>query len=72
MSRLVHAFEGLLGLVALGVATRFRLGGAYWKWRRETAFGNDPSKWPPAAERRRAMLEYARWAWRMRAHVKSR
>ena len=62
--------QSLLGLLSLGFATRFRVGGAYWKWRKETAFGVDESKWPSAADRRHAMLDYARWAWRMRKHVK--
>lgn len=61
--------QSLLGLLALGFATGFRRKGAYWKWREETAFGNDRSKWPSAAERRHAMLDYARWAWRMRRHT---
>jgi hypothetical protein len=61
--------QALIGLFRLGLSTRFRMGGSYWKWRKETAFGNDPSKWPPAAERRHAMLEYARWSQRMRKHL---
>jgi hypothetical protein len=36
----------------------------------ETAFGADESRWPPAGERRHAMLEYARWSWRMRRHLR--
>ncbi|MEI7876435.1 MAG: hypothetical protein DWI09_02150 [Planctomycetota bacterium] len=59
----------LLGLLRLGFATRLRVGGAYWKWRKETAFGSDPAKWPSAAERRHAMLEYARWTQAMRRHL---
>ena len=60
---MLHAF---LGLFRLGLSTRFRIGGSYWKWRKETAFGNDPAKWPSEAARRHAMLEYAAWAHRMR------
>ena len=63
--------QSLLGLLRLGFATRFRVHGAYWAWRKETAFGADESKWPSAGARRHAMLEYARWAWRMRKHVVS-
>jgi len=63
--------QSLLGLLWLGFATRFRVNGAYWSWRKETAFGLDESKWPSPAARRHAMLEYARWAWRMRKHVVS-
>lgn len=62
-------FRALLGLLHLGLATRFRVGGSYWKWRKETAFGNDPAKWPSAADRRHAMLEYAAWAQRMRRYL---
>ena len=58
-----------LGLLRLGFATGFRLRGAYWTWREETAFGADRSKWPSAAERRHAMLEYAAWAQRMRRYL---
>ncbi len=59
----------LLGLLRLGFATRFRVGGAYWTWRKETAFGSDPSKWPSASARRHAMLEYGKWAWSMRRRL---
>jgi hypothetical protein len=62
--------HSLLGLFHLGFATRFRVRGAYWSWRKDTAFGNDPAKWPSAAERRHAMLDYARWAWRMRRYTR--
>ena len=62
--------QSLLGLLSLGLATRFRTRGAYWRWRMETAFGADESRWPSAAERRHAMLEYARWSWRMRRHLR--
>ncbi|RLS64307.1 MAG: hypothetical protein DWH97_08375 [Planctomycetota bacterium] len=58
--------QSLLGLFRLGLSTRFRVGGAYWSWREETAFGSDRSTWPTARARRHAMFEYARWAWRMR------
>jgi hypothetical protein len=62
----MRLLRSLLGLVHLGFATRFRLKGPYWKWREETAFGSERSKWPSAADRRHAMLEYAAWAQRMR------
>ena len=66
---MTRAIQALTGLLQLGWSTRFRLGGAYWKWRKETAFGSDTSKWPTSAERRHAMLEYARWSQRMRKHL---
>ncbi|MEE2972113.1 MAG: hypothetical protein VX672_03220 [Planctomycetota bacterium] len=61
-----HLIPGLLGLLDLGWATRFRLRGRYWSWRMETALGSDRSKWPAAAERRRAILRYGAWARRMK------
>ena len=65
-----HAHDTLRGLwclLSMAAATRFRMRGPYWSWRRETAFGSDPARWPAARERRRAILEYARWAGRLRA-----
>ncbi|MAC19375.1 MAG: hypothetical protein CMJ23_06785 [Phycisphaerae bacterium] len=61
-----HLIPGLLGLLDLGLATRFRLGGRYWTWRKETALGTDRSAWPSPAERRRAFLLYGAWARRLR------
>jgi hypothetical protein len=50
-------------LARLGVLTRFRLGGAYWRWRRSTALGS----WNPGrAGLIRAAIEYGAWVWRMR------
>ena len=62
----MHALRGAWNLFLLGWATRFRLRGGYWRWRMETAFGADRAKWPPAAERRRAALEYGAWVGAMR------
>ncbi len=59
------AIEGLLGLAMLGLATRFRLRGAYWQWRLHTAFPDGA----PAGGRRelvRSAIEYGAWAWRTR------
>ena len=63
---IIGTAAGLLALLSIAAATGFRLRGAYWTWRRETAFGSDPSRWPPARERRRMILEYARWVASMR------
>ncbi len=67
--------RALLGLLHLGLATRFRVNGAYWKWRKETAFGADGTKWnghaPSETQKRHAMMEYAAWSQRMRKHLKS-
>ena len=61
-----HAIRGAWNLFLLGWATGFRLRGRYWSWRMETAFGADRAKWPSAAERRRAALEYGAWVGAMR------
>lgn len=70
MRRIRLVIDGFLGLIGLGLATGFRRRGAYWRWREETAFGAEPSRWPSASARRRAMLEYAAWSWRMRRHLR--
>ncbi|MBM4110274.1 MAG: hypothetical protein FJ254_02805 [Phycisphaerae bacterium] len=66
----MRLLRAVIALVRLGFATRFRLGGAYWSWRRETAFGCDAARWPSAAQRRRAMIEYAEWVASMRTLIK--
>ncbi|MBT8484695.1 MAG: hypothetical protein HKO59_05170 [Phycisphaerales bacterium] len=66
MRWLVETAGGLLELVRLGGRSGFRLRGPYWRWRLETAFGSDRSAWPPRRQRLAAMLEYARWVYRMR------
>lgn len=53
----------VLALLRLGVATRFRLGGRYWRWRDETAFGRGR---PGGMARLAAVLGYGAWAARMR------
>lgn len=63
----LRAMRGAWNLLLLGFATRFRLRGGYWAWRRETGFGTDPSRMPGPRERRRAMLEYGEWVGQMRA-----
>jgi hypothetical protein len=66
MQRLIEFFGGLWEMLLLGWRTRFSLSGRYWRWRIETAFGSDPSRWPPRRQRLRAMLDYARWVYRMK------
>ena len=66
MRWMIETIGGLWELLRLAFKTRFRLRGKYWRWRFETAFGNDPSRMPPRRERLRAMLEYGRWVYRMR------
>ncbi len=67
MRWLLDTLGGLFQLARLGVISRFRFRGAYWRWRLETAFGQGV----PASRRElvRATLEYARWVHRMRRGV---
>lgn len=60
----IAAWPGaVLALLSLGWATRFRLRGAYWSWRMETAFGRGrPTRRAMIA----ATLDYGDWARRMR------
>ena len=57
--------EGVVGLAVLGVGTRFRLRGPYWRWRMHTAF---PECTPRGGriELVRSALEYGAWSWRTR------
>jgi hypothetical protein len=57
---------GLFELFRLGVITRFRLNSAYWQWRRKTAFGSDPAKWPSRREQRQAAIAYGAWVHQMK------
>lgn len=61
-----HLATGLLGLALVVWSTRGRVNGRYWRWRRETALGTDAAAWPAPRERRRAILAYGAWVWRMR------
>jgi hypothetical protein len=60
----------LYELARLAVITRFRFGGPYWSWRTTTALGPKGTDAVPAAERRRAILHYARWVARMRTGLR--
>ena len=66
LTRIHLVFTGLLGLGLVLLRARGRLRGAYWTWRKQTAFGGSPSEWPAARERRRAMLDFGAWVWAMR------
>ena len=70
MMTMLETLGGIWELVRLGAKTRFRLRGKYWRWRMETAFGTQKSKMPPRSERRKAILEYARWVRRMRREMR--
>jgi hypothetical protein len=66
MRWLVETIGGLWELLLLGFRTRFRFSGPYWRWRIETAFGGDPAQHPPKRQRLHAVLDYARWVYRMK------
>lgn len=66
MRLLLDTIGGLWELAVLAVRTRFRFTGPYWRWRIETAFGDDSSRWPPRRQRFFATLDYARWVYRMK------
>ena len=66
MRALVHTLDALWQLLRLAVITRGKLGGRYWHWRRETAFGNDVSRMPSRVDRMRATLRFGHWVGRMR------
>lgn len=61
--------RGVAGLLMVGAQTRFRLRGAYWSWRRETAFGH--ASRPGVAQEWREALAYGAWAWKMRRFRRS-
>jgi hypothetical protein len=64
MRWLLDTLGGLYQLCRLAVITRFDFKGPYWTWRIHTAFGpgNPQSRaWPI-----RSVLDYARWAHRIR------
>ena len=66
MRTALHTLDALWQLARLAVITRGRLAGRYWRWRRETAFGTDPARMPPRAERVKAVLRFGHWVGRMR------
>ena len=66
MRYVVETFGGLWELLLLGLRSRFRFRGPYWRWRFETAFGSDPSAFPARWQRVRAMLAYGRWIYRIK------
>lgn len=64
MRRFLETIGGVLELLRLGLLTRFRFKGRYWRWRQETAFGRG---YPATkGELISAVLAYGRWAHRMR------
>ncbi|MGI9014277.1 MAG: hypothetical protein ACR2GY_08510 [Phycisphaerales bacterium] len=61
--RLTDTICGLCSLARLGLQTRFRTSGSYWRWRNETAFGGEGNV--SSARKRHAVRDYAKWMWRM-------
>lgn len=58
--------RALYELARLAVISGFRMSGPYWHWRMTTALGPKGLAAVSPAERRRAVLHYARWIARMR------
>lgn len=55
---------GLYQLARLAVLSRFRFGGAYWRWRLHTAFGRGyPAE---RGELVKSVIAYGAWVHRMR------
>ncbi len=50
-------------LARMAIIARFRLRGAYYSWRWQTAFGRGV---PPRGELIRGMIEFGAWAYRVR------
>lgn len=65
MTRPLDTVGALYELARLGVITRFRLRGPYWRWRLHTAFGSGPAPGGRAGMVR-SVLDYGRWVRRMR------
>ncbi|MCW5755911.1 MAG: hypothetical protein KIT54_01595 [Phycisphaeraceae bacterium] len=53
----------LYELARMAIVARFRLRGAYYTWRWQTAFGRGT---PPRGELLRGMIEFGAWAFRVR------
>ncbi len=69
---LLDTLTALIALARLGVTTRFRLRGGYWKWRNETAFGSATANFKSHSwqSHTHAVLEYGAWVARMRRLMK--
>jgi hypothetical protein len=63
MHRIAENFWALYELARLGVVSRFRFRGPYWRWRLHTAFGRG---YPARGELVRSVLAYGRWVHQMR------
>lgn len=71
-SHILERIGGLFELARIGVASRLRGGEAYWKWRRDTAFGSQAAsvkygtKKLSAWQRAGAMMRFGAWVVRMK------
>jgi hypothetical protein len=64
LKSLMENIGAVYELARLGILTRFRFRGPYWRWRTHTAFGRG---YPGSRlELVRAVLAYGRWMRRMR------
>ncbi len=60
----IDTLGGIFELLRLGVLTRFRFRGEYWRWRLHTAFG---AAGPGSCrEGFAAIMDYGRWVYRIR------
>jgi hypothetical protein len=64
IGRAADIVGGVWNLARLGVLTRFRFAGPYWRWRMHTAFGRGM----PASKRElvRSILDYGVWMHQVR------
>lgn len=72
MRTLVRYLVAALEAIRLAWAVRGRTKGAYLTWREETAFGADRARWPSAAARRHAIVDYLNWCASMRRLSRAR
>ncbi len=58
---IVNLIGGMYEMMRMGLLSRFRLGGRYWRWRTETAFPGGKSE-----RSMRLLFEYFMWVSRIR------
>ena len=64
--RVADAVQSILGLIWIGIGQRGRIRSSYWRWREQTAFGQPDQHEVCPRQRRRALMAFGRWSWRMR------
>jgi len=66
---IIENIAGLWELLTLAARSGFQMRNSYWKWRRETAFGDFRVG---RFDRFRAILDYGKWVHRMKKNTKRR